>query len=216
MAFISYSYADRKLGHAIQEALSGYGVRSFLAHDDIKPSVQWLREIRRALQTCDAFLPILTDNFHQSKWTDQEAGWALSRRILIVPLKVDVTPYGLLGAYQAVKFDAAAPRVACAAIIEALLERKPQFHPRFIDAFIPIFADSSSYDEAGRLAQWLTKCRGYTKDQIRKIARAISDNRQIYESRTAHEPLARFLAKHDSSDAMAHEALKKMGIEDLS
>jgi len=215
-AFISYSYTDRKLGHDVKDELSGYGIRCFLAHDDIKPSAQWVREIRRALRTCDVFLPILTDDFHQSKWTDQEVGWALSRNILIVPLKVTVTPYGFLGAYQAVKCDATALGAACTATIDALLEQKPQLHPRFIEGFIPVFADSSSFDEAGRRARVLQKCRGYTQSHVRKIARATIDNRQIHGSRTAHDSLARFLTTHSSSGPVTREALKKMGVIDLS
>jgi hypothetical protein len=130
-----------------------------------------------------------------------------------VPLKVDIDPFGFLGSYQAFKLNAAKPEVACSAVIDVLLKDKTKLHSRFIDWFIPVFAESSSFDEAGRLARVLTKCPIYTDAQVRKITAAINDNRQIHESRNAREALRPFLTKHGATDVSVRKAAKRMGIE---
>ena len=41
----------------------------------------------------------------ESEWTDHEAGFALARGKRVVPLKVDVAPYGFIGDFQALRLN---------------------------------------------------------------------------------------------------------------
>lgn len=78
-----------------------YGVSSFVAHDDIEPTSEWQAEIESALATCDGLLALLHPGFQESKWTDQEVGFALGRQLFIVPVRFGVDPYGFIGRFQA-------------------------------------------------------------------------------------------------------------------
>jgi len=75
--FLSYSSKDRVIARKIKRGLNTFGVATFLAHDDLTPTVEWEEEILCALRECDAFLPILTENYPTSSWTDQEVGVAV-------------------------------------------------------------------------------------------------------------------------------------------
>jgi hypothetical protein len=58
-------------------------------------------EIEKALRTCDGLATYLTSDFSASVWTDQEVGYCLARNVAIVPIRIDVNPYGFVGKYQA-------------------------------------------------------------------------------------------------------------------
>src|SRR5574337_2156399 len=99
--FLSHISSVKQLMSEIREALTSKGVDVFVAHEDIEPTKEWVSEIELALETCDALAAFLTDDFHNSLWTDQEVGFCVKRRILIIPVKIDRDPYGFLGRYQA-------------------------------------------------------------------------------------------------------------------
>jgi TIR domain len=211
-AFISYSHKDRALAREVKEQLANFGVPAFLAHEDIKPSAAWLTTIQAELRGCDLFLPLLTNNFPRSKWTDQESGVALGLDKLIVPLRVDIIPYGFIGVLQAVHLNPDKPRAACRAVISVLIEQRPSERGRFLDGFIPKFADSGSYDEAGRYSSVLVEYDGYSTEQVQDVLRAIIDNRQIHKSRTARDNLNEFLKQYGKADpTLARKAKRVMG-----
>jgi len=101
--FISYNSANKILAGEIKNELDKYGLITFLAHEDIQPSAIWINEIIRNLKQCDVFLPLLTDSFHDSEWTDQESGYAFALDKLIIPLKIHDIPYGFINQFQALK-----------------------------------------------------------------------------------------------------------------
>ncbi len=61
-AFLSYSSRDKKLAGLIKKELDFFGFDTFLAHDDLVPSVEWQRTIVCRLKGCQVFLPLLTDS----------------------------------------------------------------------------------------------------------------------------------------------------------
>ena len=77
-AFISYATADKGLARQIKDGLEKYGLETFLAHEDIQPAEEWQQVILDNLESTDVFIPIITGNFPESKWTDQESGIALT------------------------------------------------------------------------------------------------------------------------------------------
>lgn len=194
-AFISYSHKDRRLARDIKNCLVGYGLDVFLAHDDIQPSAEWAREIKARLESADVFLPLLTDNFPQSKWTDQESGMALAGGKLIVPLKVDIDPYGFIAAIQATKVDPAKTRPACARVAR-VIGRHPQYRERFLDGLIRMFSDSGTFDQAGAYAEDLLSFEMYSPQQLREVLLAITKNDQIYKSFRARRALETFIERH--------------------
>ncbi len=85
--FISHRDKHKETAHFIAESLEPYGVSSFVAHDDIQPSRVWQGEILNALNTMEAMLALITDDFHDSSWTNQEVGFALGTNIPILSVR---------------------------------------------------------------------------------------------------------------------------------
>lgn len=104
-AFVSYSTSDKELAGKIKKALENYGLEVFLAHEDISPSREWRKEILQNIESSDIFIPVLTENFKESTWTDQESGMAIFTKSTIIPLNVDKNPHGFLKDYQAFSLD---------------------------------------------------------------------------------------------------------------
>jgi len=100
--FISHCSSIRSDATALQVALAWFGITGFVAHIDIEPSREWQEEIELALETMDALAAMLTKDYSQSSWCDQEVGVALGRGCLVVPIKIDLDLYGFIGRTQAV------------------------------------------------------------------------------------------------------------------
>jgi hypothetical protein len=79
--FISHLATHKKWAGELQDALLAYGISGFVAHSDIEPTMEWQDQIETALSTCDALVALLHDKFHESKWTDQEIGFAMGRAV---------------------------------------------------------------------------------------------------------------------------------------
>jgi hypothetical protein len=99
---LSHSSKKKALAAEIKQELSGYGIELFVAHEDIKPTLEWLDEIRLALNTCHAFAAILCQDFKTSSYCDQEVGLALQRGVLIIPVRLEIDPCGFMAPLQGV------------------------------------------------------------------------------------------------------------------
>lgn len=100
--FLSHSSSKKSLVTQLKQELARFGVESFVAHADIEPSRQWLNEIRFALDSCQAFAAMLCQDFKESKYCDQEVGYALHRGLLIIPIRLEIDPYGFMAPLQGV------------------------------------------------------------------------------------------------------------------
>ena len=104
--FVSHRDEHKAMANELAEALEPYGVSSFVAHDSIQPMTIWQSEILKGLESMEIMLAFVTDNFHDSVWTNQEIGFALGRNIPIVSLKLQGRdPNGFIGKQQALKWS---------------------------------------------------------------------------------------------------------------
>ena len=99
--FLSHKDGFKKETAELKKKLKLFGVTCFVAHEDIKPTKEWQDEIENALSSMDAFVALITEDFHDSVWTDQEVGFALGRGVPIIPVKLGKNPYGFLAKVQA-------------------------------------------------------------------------------------------------------------------
>lgn len=99
--FLSHKASVKKEAAGLKEALGRFGVSCFVAHQDIIPTREWQTEIENALHSMDSLAALLTPDFHDSLWTDQETGFAFGRGIPIVCVKLGLDPYGFIGKFQA-------------------------------------------------------------------------------------------------------------------
>ena len=99
--FISHVSQHNDKATRLKNCLASYGISGFVAHDDIKPTLDWQSEIERALKTMDAFLAIHTVGFSKSIWTQQEIGFALGRGVKVISFRMGEDPTGFISKHQA-------------------------------------------------------------------------------------------------------------------
>jgi hypothetical protein len=106
--FISYSSKDKAIAAKVATAIKSAGGEAFLAHETIEVSTEWRTEILKQLGTCPVIFCLITKNFLDSEWTQQEAGYAIARGMKVVSLIFNgIRPPGFLEAFQGVhvRFD---------------------------------------------------------------------------------------------------------------
>lgn len=208
--FLSYSHLDKNLAGKIKEHLRQYGVKVFLAHDDIEPSTEWAENILEELRTCDVFMPILTKHFNESNWTDQETGCAVILRKLIVPLKGDVDPHGFISRYQARSLDKTEIEKCLSRVMKALAQ-KPRIGVLLKDSLIKVFGSSECYDDAKHNAERLLSLREFTLKQVREIVSHTIHNNQIHECFRAQDLLREFLKGYkDKLDRRLYKKVRNL------
>lgn len=99
--FVSHVAQHSEKAARLKECLDHFAISAFVAHDDIKPTIDWQSEIERALKTMDAFLAIHTEGFSKSVWTQQEIGFALGRGVKVISFKMGEDPTGFISKHQA-------------------------------------------------------------------------------------------------------------------
>lgn len=179
--FISHRDAHKAVAHALADALEPFGVSSFVAHDTIKPMREWQSEILSGLMTMEVMLVLLTDNFHESEWTDQEVGFALGKGIPIVTVKVGRTdPRGFLSAKQAMK-GSLDDMANCATNVHRLLVNEIGQEGRLKAILIEAFINSPNYLESmSRLERLIETTDRLTDAEFRKIVAGYEKNDQLY------------------------------------
>jgi len=184
LAFLSYSSKNKILAGNIKENLEKYDIDVFLAHEDIEPSEEWQNTIIEKLNQCSIFIPLLTEDFRISKFTDQETGAATILGKVIIPLKIDVDPYGFIAKIQGLKFDELKLNTCCSSIIKKICDKFPAWGHALLQAgLITIFMKSSSFRNAEENAKLLEPCLDlFDAATLEKICDSILTNRQIYDA----------------------------------
>jgi len=141
--FLSHVSKHRVAVSRLKDALWLCGIDAFVAHEDIEPSLEWQREIELALRSMHALASLITPDFHDSKWTDQEVGWALGRDITVVPVRLGADPYGLVGKFQGVTGTLPSPDELASRIAVILIANR-QTAGEMRRALLNSFASASS------------------------------------------------------------------------
>lgn len=172
--FLSHKSSVKEETAKLKERLKKYGISCFVAHEDIHPSEEWQIQIEIALHTMDAFVALLTDDFSESEWTDQEIGFAVAKEVPIISINLGKSPYGFIGKYQALKCSwKEAPKEIAKTLI-----KKDEMKDRFIKTM----ETCSSFDQGNELAELLPKIQNLSQQQIDKMISIYSRNNQINES----------------------------------
>lgn len=100
--FISHLAIHKDKATKLKKALEQYHIASFVAHEDINPTLLWQSEIERALNTMDAMICVHTKGFSESPWTQQEIGFGIGKNIKIMSLRMDEDPKGFISKHQAI------------------------------------------------------------------------------------------------------------------
>jgi hypothetical protein len=200
--FLSHSSKKKGLVTEIKQELSEHGIESFVAHADIEPTKEWLGEIRRALNTCQAFAAILCQDFKDSKYCDQEVGHALQRGLLVIPVRVEIDPYGFMAPLQGVSAFEKSASVIAADILKLLLTH-PTTKPLMIsieekatERLVNNFLCSDNFGASSRLLKKLEAYETLPKTLVEKITLNWKKNDQIAGCNGIPRRMDNFLRYH--------------------
>ncbi|MCH9021257.1 MAG: toll/interleukin-1 receptor domain-containing protein [Planctomycetes bacterium] len=177
--FISHTEKNKAEAGKLKDELERYGISGFVAHKDIQPTKEWMDEIENALLSMDVFVALMAKDFHDSKWTDQEAGIAIGRNILIIPVKLGKDPYGFIGKYQALSgtWDDI-PKMT--KDIFRIIVKDSITGEIITRAVIHAFKNSSSYNESNFFIKEVLPCfEKLGERHIQEIISAFNENSQI-------------------------------------
>lgn len=102
--FISHKHSIQKECKIFSDKLKTFNIECFVAHNSVTVTKPWQDSIEKALQTCDGLLAILTEDFYESEWTEQEVGAAIGRNIDTFSINLGSTPLGFLNRFQSIPF----------------------------------------------------------------------------------------------------------------
>jgi hypothetical protein len=169
--FLSHKSEVKKETAELKEHLRAYGVSAFVAHEDIRPTKAWQDEIENSLATMDAFVALLTDDFHDSEWTDQEVGFALARGVPVIAVQLGRLPYGFIGKFQALR---ASWQNAAEGIVRLLIS-----HDRMFSAYVEALRQCPNWDTGNLLARVLPAIERASDEQIDELVAVSNSNTEV-------------------------------------
>jgi TolB-like protein len=99
--FLSYASQDAEPAQKICEALRAAGIEVFLDQSELRGGDVWDQKIRREIQECALFIPVISANtasrhegYFRLEWdlADQRTHMMARNRVFIVPVCLDTTP----------------------------------------------------------------------------------------------------------------------------
>jgi hypothetical protein len=196
--FVSHRDIHKSSARHLADLLSEYGVSAFVAHDSIEPMTTWQNEILKGLESMEIMLAFITDDFHESYWTNQEIGYALARNIPVISLKLGTKdPCGFIAQTQALKGKldnllASVPEIY--SILSERLGNKDRLQSALINSFIQSTDFNVSIDRFNRISKVVKKL---AEEDLVKIKQAYKENDQLhrcgYLNGTTYNRMKKFL-----------------------
>ena len=152
--FVSHKAARKKEALKIKAGLGYLGISCFVSYEDIESLRKWQAEIVRALRSMDALVAMLTPDFHDSDWTDQEIGAAVGRNVPVIPIDLGGTPYGFFGKIQAIRGTNRSAADIADEVFEQLMSSNHGKLKRILtDSFIQSLRERDSFEDCERWAK---------------------------------------------------------------
>lgn len=169
--FLSHKSEVKKETAALKDGLRLFGISCFVAHEDIHPTKAWQDEIENALASMDGFVALMTENFHDSDWTDQEVGYAVARGVPIIAVRLGKNPYGFIGKFQGL------PSTWLTAIedIMKILIKNDQV----LNAYIQAVRNCPNWDSGNVLAKVLSSIEKLNTPQINALVTAYNETSEL-------------------------------------
>jgi hypothetical protein len=177
--FISHRDTHKKVAHALAQKLKHFGISSFVAHDTIEPDEEWRKEIEKALNSMEVMLALVTDDFFDSIWTNQEIGFAKGREIPVVSIKLgNQAPKGLIEERQAYRGDPNNLAESAATIFKGILKKLGRSKRARMMA-INAFANSGSFAKAEANFWFVDDFDRFDDDEVEQLVEVFNQNSQI-------------------------------------
>jgi len=202
-AFISYQTDDKHVAGRIRDVLSGGGIESFLAHEDIEVSDEWRVKILEEIGKADIFICLLSKSYFGSPWCVQETGIAAFREdMTVIPLSIDGSiPQGFISNIQSTKINP--DQITIKDLLPGLLKHNLS---KGIDLMIEIIGGSGSFRSAeANFGLILPYIGDLSDEQMKSLLEKVITNKQIHHANLcAHDYIPPLLESHghllDESD----------------
>ena len=180
--FLSHISKHKVEASQIQKTLAKCAISVFVAHEDIEPTKEWQNEIELALSSMDALAVLLTEGFSESKWCDQEVGVAIGRKVLVVPIRAGIDPYGFIGKYQGIAGLSKETEELCSNVFD-ILAKHDTTKTRITTALVAKLCGAESFAESKTTVGLLSSLKeNITPKMAEKLLAAAESNGQVYNS----------------------------------
>lgn len=169
--FLSHKSEVKQETADLKGRLRLFGISCFVAHEDIHPTKTWQDEIENALASMDGFVALMTANFHDSDWTDQEVGFAFARGVPIIAVRLGRDPYGFIGKFQGL---ASTWPTAAEDIVKILIK-----NDRMFSAYIQALRKCPSWAEGNTIGKALPGIEALTAQQIDDLVAAYNETSEL-------------------------------------
>jgi len=196
--FVSHLASHREFAGNLKGNLLEFGVSAFVAHDDIEPTRKWQDEIETALKTCDGMLVLLHPGFHESNWTDQEIGYGMGRKLLIVAVRFGHDPYGFIGRLQAMEGQGKGTSDLARELFDILC-RHPQTRKRIAESLVTRLEKSESFSCTKRTMDLLDKLQYWDSLLSTRARSAVQSNPQVRDAWRVPNRLEQFIERIEAA-----------------
>lgn len=169
--FLSHKVSVKKETAGLKDKLSRFGISCFVAHEDIHPTTAWQSEIENALATMDGFVALMTSDFHDSDWTDQEVGFAFARGVPIIAVRLGLDPYGFIGKFQGLSSNWV---TAHKDIVRIFIKQE-----RMFSAYVRKLRACSSWDGGNVLGDALEGIDSLSETQVADLTSAYNETSEL-------------------------------------
>lgn len=174
--FISHLSSNKERMSFMKSRFFKWGISSFIAHEDIEPSKEWRDEVEAGLETMEVMLAVVEPKFKDSDWCCQEVGYALGKKVDIIPVRAGLDPFGFFGKYQGIQAKGKMPNEV-ADKISNLLMKKPKYRDVLLKSMPTAFSKLGSKDKI-EMFEILDSWGVTTDDQLKGLLQqsALSDH----------------------------------------
>lgn len=170
--FVSHLSLNRERMSALKSSLAHWGICAFIAHEDIEASREWRDEVEAGLETMEILAAVVEPGFKESDWCSQEVGYALGRKIDIIPLQAGLDPFGFFGKYQGIPIKGKIPDTVANEIAKLLL-KKPKHREKLLKNIGKAFSALESPKKI-HLVTLLDDWSAVTDDQLKGVVEGAS------------------------------------------
>lgn len=212
--FLSHLSSFKVKTSQLQNALRGYGISGFVAHEDIAPTKEWQDEIEKALFSMDALAAILTNGYKESNWTDQEVGIAVGRDVLIVPIRKGIDPYGFIAKYQGLQGEGKTIAQVADSLFQ-ILANHPKTKPRIAETLVEQILVSSDMPDASKKLKLLKRIETLPEQYLEKLRENVLTNQKLSESEDFLLSLNEMLRERGLSELSKEPPVEDLSIDDI-
>lgn len=185
--FLSHLSSNKERMSFLKSTLDNWGICAFVAHEDIEPSREWRAEVEVALETMEVMVVLVEPGIKDSDWCCQEVGYALGRKVEIIPLRAGMDPFGFFGKYQGIQARGKLPALVAEEIVCTLL-KKPKYRAQLLQCIGKALAGLQS-DMKLKNVRSLDSWNIATDDQLKTLLERISLS--DYEKKQIKDIIAR-------------------------